>query len=105
LQKFVVDPELPVLVEFDESGMTIETAADDEDSLQKKSDKALNTAMNAVHVMALRIDSALSGLVKPPSSVVVEFGIKLTGETGALIAKAGAEATLNVKLTWERKDG
>jgi len=37
-----------------------------------------------------------------PTSVEVEFGIKLNGEVGALIAKTGAEAHLNVKLSWNK---
>jgi hypothetical protein len=32
----------------------------------------------------------------------VSFGLKLNAETGAIIAKAGTEATINVTLKWER---
>jgi len=35
--------------------------------------------------------------------VQVEFGVKLDVEAGALIAKTGVEATINVTLTWERE--
>ena len=37
-----------------------------------------------------------------PDSVEVEFGIKLDAEAGALIAKAGTEAAISVKMTWEK---
>jgi hypothetical protein len=35
-----------------------------------------------------------------PSGVEVQLGIKLDGEVGALIAKTGVEAQLQVKLSW-----
>ncbi|MFF5492542.1 CU044_2847 family protein [Streptomyces aquilus] len=35
-----------------------------------------------------------------PDGVEIEFGVKLTAETGAIIAKGTAEGHLVVKLTW-----
>lgn len=35
-----------------------------------------------------------------PDQVEIEFGVKLTGEAGALIAKTSAEAHLIVRLGW-----
>lgn len=35
-----------------------------------------------------------------PKEVEIEFGIRLTAEAGAVIAKTGAEGHLTVKLTW-----
>jgi hypothetical protein len=35
-----------------------------------------------------------------PDSVEIEFGVKLTAEAGALIAKSAAEGHLVVKLSW-----
>jgi hypothetical protein len=31
----------------------------------------------------------------------VDFGLKLSAEAGALIAKTGVGANINVKLTWK----
>lgn len=46
---------------------------------------------------ALRVfrDGALQ-----PDGVEIEFGVKLSAETGAIIAKGTAEGHLVVKLTW-----
>ncbi|MFF4268617.1 CU044_2847 family protein [Streptomyces sp. NPDC001536] len=46
---------------------------------------------------ALRVfrDGALQ-----PDGVEIEFGVKLSAETGAIIAKGSAEGHLVVKLTW-----
>ena len=38
-----------------------------------------------------------------PTTVELEFGIKLDAEAGALVARAGAEASFNVKLIWQRE--
>ncbi|MGW2396355.1 CU044_2847 family protein [Kitasatospora sp. NPDC001664] len=35
-----------------------------------------------------------------PDEVELEFGVKLTAEAGALIAKTAAEAHLTVRLSW-----
>jgi NTP-dependent ternary system trypsin peptidase co-occuring protein len=35
-----------------------------------------------------------------PDGLEVQFGVRLNGEVGAVIAKAGAEANFTVKITW-----
>lgn len=42
-----------------------------------------------------------------PDSVEIEFGVKLTAEAGALIAKSAVEGHLQVRLSWSpgRADG
>ncbi|MER8182800.1 CU044_2847 family protein [Kitasatospora sp. NPDC094015] len=35
-----------------------------------------------------------------PDGVEIEFGVRLTAEAGALIARTGGEAHLTVRLTW-----
>ncbi|MDX3579429.1 MULTISPECIES: CU044_2847 family protein [unclassified Streptomyces] len=40
-----------------------------------------------------------------PDGVEIEFGVKLSAETGAIIAKGTAEGHLVVKLTWSPSSG
>lgn len=40
-----------------------------------------------------------------PDGVEIEFGVKLSAETGAIIAKGTAEGHLVVKLTWSPPAG
>ncbi|MFE6479026.1 CU044_2847 family protein [Streptomyces rochei] len=63
--------------------------------------------VRAAAVSALRVfrDGSLR-----PDSVELEFGVRLTAETGAVIAKGAAEGHLVVKLSWsprppERPEG
>jgi hypothetical protein len=37
-----------------------------------------------------------------PDQIELEFGVKLTAEAGAVIAKTGGEGQLTVRLTWGR---
>lgn len=37
-----------------------------------------------------------------PDEVQVEFGVKLSAQAGAVIAKTGVEGHLKIKLTWTR---
>ncbi|MFC4536980.1 CU044_2847 family protein [Sphaerisporangium dianthi] len=56
------------------------------------------------------IRPAIAGLIdvlkdSGPDTVAVEFGIKLGGETGVILAKGTAEVTFKVNLEWRRSAG
>jgi hypothetical protein len=38
-----------------------------------------------------------------PDEIEMEFGVKLTAEAGAILARAGTEGHLKVKLVWRRE--
>ena len=67
-----------------------------------KSAEALDSSMDTIRYMAKRVTSTMDSLgdVKP-DEVTVEFGIKFDAEAGAIIAKAGIEASLRVELVWK----
>jgi len=58
----------------------------------------LESALGSVRDAAQAALDAMSKL--SPETVEVEFGIKLAGEAGALIAKASAEGHFTVRLSW-----
>lgn len=39
-----------------------------------------------------------------PEHFTVEFGVKLGGETGIIVAKGTAEVNLKITMAWDRKD-
>lgn len=56
------------------------------------------------HLVARAALDALTGLA--PDELQVQFGIRLTGETDAVIAKSAAECNFQLTLTWkDRKNG
>lgn len=97
---FIPDPNAPILVEFAPSPGMMEVSLVGPD-LQKQSAEAVKNAMNTIYNTARQVTDTIEALEIKPSSVEVEFGITLKGESGALIAKAGVEAAFSVKLTWE----
>jgi hypothetical protein len=86
-----------VLVEADEDTFGVERVgrgADGTIQASERLDRALGSA-RATIVSAL---AALGGLGF--EELVLEFGIKLTAETGALIAKSAVEGHLTVTAKW-----
>ncbi|MGW2044744.1 CU044_2847 family protein [Streptomyces sp. NPDC001858] len=65
--------------------------------------QAARTFEGALEGVRAAAESALrvfrDGALKP-DGVEIEFGVKLSAETGAIIAKGTAEGHLVVKLTW-----
>lgn len=101
-ENFLID-EPTIIVEFPPSpGMRSVslTPAD----IAQKSAQALDTAMLTIRQMAQKTMATIDTLANKPSEVELEFGIKLNTEAGAIIAKTSGEASLKVKLLWERKD-
>lgn len=74
--------------------------------IARVSAEALGNAMGAIQQMARRTQAAVQALPLPerPSEIEVSFHLKLTSEAGVVLAKAGAESILEVKLTWKGDD-
>lgn len=58
----------------------------------------LDEASGVIAAVAKAIRPSLEEL--SPKSVEVEFGITLTAEAGVIVAKAAAEASITVTITW-----
>jgi hypothetical protein len=89
-----------VLVEVAEGGVV---------RVGTRPDEAIAAAANSVtDAMAEVRDAAddavrtLAAMPSRPARIELCFGVKLTGEASAIIAKAGAEAQFQVTVVWER---
>ena len=71
------------------------------EELARASAEAMDRAMDTIRDMAERTKKAVDSIQMRPDDIEVTFGIKLTAEAGALIAKVGGEAQLEVKLAWK----
>jgi hypothetical protein len=73
--------------------------------LREKSAQAIENAMGAIHGMATKVMASIKKIKvsERPTKVEVAFGIKMTAEGDALVAKVGAETAITVTLTWEHK--
>ncbi len=72
--------------------------------LVEKSREAIDKAMDTIQGMAAKTIAAAKGISEPPDAIEVEFGIKLDAEAGAMVAKAGTEASITVKMVWRPKE-
>ncbi|MGI8332696.1 CU044_2847 family protein [Actinomadura scrupuli] len=92
----------PVIVEVDEEDDGIVRAARPGEVVGKATE-TLQSAWARIGPMARsfaeQIDDELPG---SPDQVSVEFGFKLAGEAGFVVAKATSEANFKVSFTWNR---
>lgn len=63
------------------------------------------SALSRVKSAAGELLETIRSMDVQPDDCEVSFGIKLSGELGAIIAKASGEANFTVKLSWSRGAG
>jgi hypothetical protein len=107
---------LKQLVEYDlEGGGKVYVEVDDEDStldyvraatggeLAGKASATLDQALGVISDTASKVVAQVQAIKSGQatmSSVEVEFGVKLAGKVGAVIASSEAEVHFQVKLVW-----
>lgn len=57
--------------------------------------------MATVKGVAKDLSKAMSGLDLGPDSYEISFGVKLSADAGVVFARAGGEASFEVKMAWE----
>ncbi|MGH3830102.1 MAG: CU044_2847 family protein [Pseudonocardiaceae bacterium] len=91
-----------VLVEVGEDRLGIERVSRGRDGVVEAGHR-LTEALGSVRDAARESMEVLRTL--SPGRIELEFGVKLTGEAGAIIAKTAAEGHFTVRLTWEPDAG
>lgn len=86
----------------------VETDDDYDDGFEKigvdvdeEQSQAFKSALSHIEPAANELLSTLQGLISKPDGIEVEFGIKLSGKVGALIASTSTEANFKIKLSWK----
>ncbi|WP_369393628.1 CU044_2847 family protein [Streptomyces sp. CG1] len=69
----------------------------------EKAEGTFESVMQAVRVVTRGVATQVEGLVQRPDVLVVQFGVELTAQAGAIITAAGASAQLTVSLTWNKQ--
>ena len=102
---FTIDEHAPILVEFAPApGVTRTALPTSPADLAAQSEKAIASAMSTIHAVAQRVTTTINAISEHPSTVEVDFGLKLTAGAGALVAQASTEASFIVNLTWTHKE-
>ena len=68
-----------------------------------RSKKAMDGAMNTIKKMAQRVKKMNDDLPMEFSQIEINFGIALDYEVGAILSKSSTQASIGVKLVWNRK--
>lgn len=109
-QEKVKAEDVEILVDFEESAAGLVPvsrggkAGEVTEELVEKSRQAIDKAMDTIQGMAAKTIAAAKKISEPPDAIEVEFGIKLDAEAGAMVAKAGTEASITVKMVWRPKE-
>jgi hypothetical protein len=61
----------------------------------------LDAALVGVRQAAAQVLDAVRSIAVQPDSCEIQFGVKLSGTVGAIIAKASTEANFTIKLVWK----
>lgn len=104
--QFLLEDGTPFLIEIDKvpnrSPQRISRGGAEPDIVQagQTFEKALDQAIPVARAALNRIRS---GLTTPADEVELKFGLKLTAETGAIIASVGGEVNFEITLKWKHE--
>jgi hypothetical protein len=96
-----------IYVEVDENLSTQEPTVDDRisitDEVTQKASQTFEQALSAIQPIASAVINKVKSLNEPANEVEVKFGVKMSGELGAVIAKGNAEVNYEITLKWNNK--
>lgn len=78
-----------------------ELETEDLQALTGKSKDAAENALNAIGWVAKQARDAVSNLHEKPTTMEIEFGIKITTQAGVIIMSADGEFHIKAKLVWD----
>lgn len=103
LVEFPLEEGGSVFVEADAESFTGEvTRGMRPRELASEAGQTLEASLARVQPAAVAIVDRLRALADAPEEIQVEFGITLSAELGAFVAKASGDANFRVSLRWKR---
>ena len=96
-----VDEKLPVSSNEDEDEELIGIG----DEVAQQAKQTLGKALSSIKPVANAIIEKVQDLNQPADAVEVKFGIKMSGELGAVIASGSAEVNYEITLKWNKTEG
>ena len=68
-----------------------------------RTEASFDEAIGRIQPVASGLIAAVRAAVDPPDAVDIEFGVQMSADLGAFIAKASAGANFKVSLHWKAK--
>jgi hypothetical protein len=75
------------------------------DEVAQQAKQTLGKALSSIKPVANAIIKKVQDLNKPADAVEVKFGIKMSGELGAIIASGSTEVNYEITLKWNKTGG
>jgi hypothetical protein len=91
-----------VVIEVEESRTGAVTRGGRAQDLIMKADGTLEQALHRLGPVTAAAFAQLRDLANPPDEIDIEFGVKLSADFGAIIARTGGEANFRISLRWRR---
>ena len=99
------DREIDILIEVDEEAEILEYASygTTRGGETKGVSRVFKEGMALIRSCAEQVASTVRQVSEAarPEEVEIKFGVKLTGQVGAMIAKTGTEGNMEVTLKWK----
>ena len=70
--------------------------------LVTKADSTLEQALSKIGPVTAAAFAQLRNVAEPPDEIDIEFGVKLSADVGAIIARTGGEANFQISLRWRK---
>ena len=91
-----------VLIEVEDRGSGVVTRGGRAEDLVTKADGTLEHALRRIGPVTAAAFAQLRDVANPPDEIDIEFGVKLSADFGAIIARTGGEANFQISLRWRR---
>jgi Trypsin-co-occurring domain 1 len=101
LVKFPLADGNVIVVEVDEPETSGTVRASRSDDMIDEAKQTFEQSLNTIRTSTESIINKLQTLIHQPDEIEMEFGFNMSGEFGAVIAKATAEANYKVTLRWQ----
>lgn len=90
-----------IRAEIDSGRQSVTRGSGNTNNIFERSSDMLEESMGLLRFFSEIVARDINKLNVKPSKVELKFGIKLTAEAGAIIAKTSAEGNLEVNIVWD----
>ncbi|MEU1180237.1 CU044_2847 family protein [Streptomyces sp. NPDC005820] len=102
--EFLLDDGSAVLVRVSEeqTQSSVLTRGASPSTVIDKAEGTFESVMHAVRAVAHGVAAQVKDFPQRPDGLVVQFGVELNAQAGAIVTAVGASAQLTVSLSWNK---
>ncbi|KRC98176.1 MULTISPECIES: CU044_2847 family protein [unclassified Streptomyces] len=104
IAEFLLEDGSAVLVRVSEESAqsSVLTRGASPSTVIEKAEGTFESVMRAVRGVAHGVAAQMKEFPQRPDALVVQFGVELNAQAGAIVTAVGASAQLTVSLTWNK---